>query len=109
MSERESIKKEEQSIVQHIFMASAALVGVCLTAINLVHLRVGSQLETEIDDLLTLDAFMFLLCGALAYTALRKCRSSLTRMKIEKWVDYLFLAALLLMVMICGLITYELM
>ncbi len=107
MSEEKFIEKLEHNIAQYIFMASAALVGVSLTAINLIHLHPEFRMrETLVDDLLTFDAFAFLLSGVSAYISLRSRKSSVRHI-VEKFADYLFLTALGVMTVVCGLVTYE--
>jgi hypothetical protein len=62
----------EEDVCIHIFTASAALVGVCLTVIGL--LRVIAQLKRTGsfgDDLVAFDALLFLLSCGLSYWALR--------------------------------------
>ena len=92
----------------HIFSASAAMVGVCLTVINLF--RISNKLHrlSSIgDDILALDAGAFLVSCILAYLALR-ARDTRRRGVIEQVADWVFLSALGLMAIVCGLIAYEL-
>ena len=63
-------------------------------------------LNTFGDDLLAFDAMLFLGACLLSYWALRT-RGRRRRLKTEKLADIIFLAALSLMVVVCGLITYE--
>ena len=96
----------EEDICIHIFTVSAGMVGVCLTVIGLF--RVIGQLKNVSsigDDLLVIDALAFLLSCILSYYALRRRRRG-RRHLIERIADAVFLAALSLMVVICGLITY---
>jgi hypothetical protein len=104
-TDREVHLEEDVSI--HIFTASAAMVGVCLTVIGL--LRVVLTIRggvTFADDLLALDAFLFLVSCLLSYFALRT-RSVRRMHRVERIADGLFITGLILMVLACGLIVYE--
>ena len=98
----------EEDISIHIFSTSATMVGVCLTVIGLF--KVIFQLKavsTLGDDLLSVDALLFLLACALSYWSLRT-RSKRRRHVAERVADVTFLAALSLMTVICALIAYTL-
>jgi hypothetical protein len=97
----------EEDVCIHIFTASAALVGVCLTVIGL--LRVVGQLQrarTWGDDLVAVNALLFLTACTLSYWALRT-RTRRRRYRVEQLADAVFLAALCLMALICALVAYE--
>src|SRR3954462_14417635 len=96
----------EENICIHIFSVSAGMVGVCLTVIGLV--RVGISLgraDTIADELLALDAVLFLTTSLLSYTALRAPTASKTK-RFERLADWLFILSMTLMVAICAFIAY---
>jgi hypothetical protein len=96
----------EEDISIHIFDTSATMVGVCLTVIGLFRLILQlKSISTWADDLLLIDAMLFLGACGLAYWALRT-RSARRRHFTEKIADVIFLLALTLMTLICALITY---
>lgn len=98
----------EEDISVHIFTTSATMVGVCLTVIGLFKLILQLKfISTWADDLLSIDAILFLSACGLAYWALRT-RSIKRRHLTERIADLIFLAALTLMTVICALITYTL-
>jgi uncharacterized membrane protein len=98
----------EEDVSIHIFDTSATMVGVCLTVIGLFRLMLQlKSISTWADDLLSIDATLFLSACGLAYWALRT-RSLKRRHRTEKIADLIFLGALTLMTAICGLITYTL-
>ena len=99
----------EPDICVHIFTASAALVGVCLTVIGLIRVVIASRpMDTLVDDLLALDAVFFLCSCLLSYWALRT--RTLCRMRrVERFADAVFLLGLSFMVLICGFITYAIL
>jgi len=96
----------ETDICVHILSVSAGMIGVCLTVIGLF--RVITELKNVDsigDNLLAVDALAFLTSFMLSYIALRTRRSK-RNYRLEKIADAIFLTALSLMAVICGLITY---
>ncbi|MEY2528588.1 MAG: hypothetical protein QOJ05_678, partial [Verrucomicrobiota bacterium] len=98
----------EEDICIHIFTVSSAMVGVCLTVIGLVRVVITlGKADTLADDLLATDALLFLISCLLSYAALRS--RGLRRMhRIERAADAIFIVAMLVMVTICGFLTYAL-
>ncbi|PZR76543.1 MAG: hypothetical protein DLM52_05935 [Chthoniobacterales bacterium] len=106
MARSETPRPLEQDISIHIFTVSSAMVGVCLTVIGLIRVVITlRKADTLADDLLAADAVLFLLATLFSYWALRR-RSYRRRPLLEHTADVLFIVALLLMVAICGYITY---
>jgi hypothetical protein len=96
----------EEDISIHIFSVSSAMVGVCLTVIGLIRVVITlGKADTVADDLLAADAFLFLVASLLSYSALRT-RSKRRMHRRERLADAIFIAAMILMVTICGFITY---
>lgn len=107
MSEENLKRSKEEDISIHTFSASAAMVGVCLTVIGLFHISTQLKpIETAGDELLALDAIFFLTSCVLSYLSLRSRKFS-RMFTLERFADYLFLAGLSLMAIICGLVAYE--
>ena len=106
MSQENSDRHLEEDICTHIFTVSSAMVGVCLTVIGLIRVVITlGQIDTIADDLLAADALLFLVACLLSYWALRT--RSLRRMhRVERLADGIFIFAMILMVAICGVITY---
>lgn len=96
----------EENICIHIFSASAAMVGVCLTVIGIIRLVIATKsVSTFADDLLALDALMFLAACLIAYSAMRSGKAR--RMySVERIADYVFISALLVMVVASVVIAY---
>jgi len=106
MSDRNSRNHLEEDISVHLFTVSAAMVGVCLTVIGLIRVVITmGKIDTITDDLLALDALLFVIACLLSYSALRT-RSARRMHRVEKFADVVFIAAMLLMTAICALITY---
>lgn len=103
-----SDERLEENLAVHIFSVSAAMVGVCLTVIGIIRIVIAARsVETLADDVLALDALLFVAACLLAYSAIRS-RSRHRRRRLERVADVLFLVALLLMAAACGLIAYAL-
>lgn len=99
-------KPLEEDISIHIFTVSSAMVGVCLTVIGLIRVVITlRRTDTIADDLLALDAILFVFATLFSYWALRR-RSYLRRPMLERAADGMFILALLLMVAVAGYITY---
>jgi hypothetical protein len=99
----------EADLCLHIFTASAALVGVCLTVIGLIRIVVSTtKVGTIADDLLAADATLFMLSCLLSYWALR-ARSVRRMHRLERTADVMFLIGLLLMTVVCGVVTWAIL
>lgn len=84
---------------------SAAMVGVCLTGIGL--LRVVAAVErtaTLADDLLALDAILFLIATLVSYFALRVPKRL---HRLERIADAAFIVSMTLLTAVCFFITYS--
>ncbi len=96
----------EEDISIHIFTVSAGMVGVCLTVIGLLRVVIAlRKADTVADNLLAIDAILFLLACLSAYWALRS-RGRRRMHVVERFADLVFIAALLLMVAICVFIAF---
>jgi len=97
----------EQDICIHIFTVSSAMVGVCLTVIGLIRVVITlGRADTLADDFLAGDALLFLISCLLSYWALRS-RSVHRMHRMERVADAIFIIAMIGMVIICALITYN--
>lgn len=96
----------EKDICIHIFSVSAGMVGVCLAVIGLLRVVITlRQTDTFADDLLAMDAFLFLLACLSSYSGLRT--PGVNRIhRVERFADITFTLALILMVVVCGFVTY---
>jgi hypothetical protein len=96
----------ERDIAIHIFTASAALVGVCLTVISIVgRITAGTTVHRLEDDLLAVDAMVFLTSCLLSYGALR-VRGKGRMHRLETAADIVFIIGLCGLVLACGLIVW---
>jgi hypothetical protein len=84
------------------------MVGVCLTAISLLRVVIAvAKTSTFADDLLSIDAVLFLVATLTSYFALRV--ASKTRLHhLERLADAAFILAMCLLAITCLFITYAL-
>ena len=102
----ENDSEREENISIHIFSVSAAMVGVCLTVIGLIRVVITlGRGDTIADNLLAIDAILFLTATMLSYTALR-ARTTRKMKHFERIADWVFITAMTLMVTICAFIAY---
>ncbi len=103
-----SAEGAEIQLSGHILSVSAGMVGVCLTVIGLFRVVQSTHnVDSVADDLLAGDALIFLVSCFVAYLALR-ARSQARRSRLERVADTVFLAGLNMMVVVGGLVAYEL-
>jgi hypothetical protein len=97
----------EDDVCIHVFRASANMLGVCLTVIGLLRvLKEPGYLGVLGTTLLVTDATAFLVSCILSYIALRT-RGKRRRYRIERTADVVFLSALSVMLLVCGLVAWE--
>lgn len=108
MNEDRRNESREHELTMHVFSVSAAMVGVCLTAIGILRLVVQqTQAQTLGDDLLAIDSVLYVICCAMAFWSF-KTSDHVTRRRLRLVVDALFLVALAAMSCICAIIAYAL-
>lgn len=91
---------------QMICTISAAMVGVCLTGIGLLHVALSfRRTNTFADDLLSIDAILFLIATLSSYFALR-VDSDVRLHRLERTADVAFIVAMVLLATVCFFITY---
>ena len=95
-----------EDLCVHLFTVSAGMVGVCLTVIGLIRVVITvGKVDTLADDLLAVDALLFVLSCFTAYWALR-ARPKQRMRRLERIADTSFLLAMMLMTIICGYIAF---
>ena len=96
----------DEDICVHIFSTSAAMLGVCMTVVGVLHVMVVMRnVDTIADDLLSIDAMIYLLACLSAYWALRNKRAARHR-RLERTADALFLLGLVISAVSTGIITW---
>mgnify|MGYP001241787524 CR=1 FL=1 len=108
MPEQQQRPYLEEDISVHILSVSAAMVGVCLTVIGVLRVVVTIQkADTVADNLLAVDALLFLTSAMLSYWALRT-RTRRRMHNVERVADAVFMTALALMAAVCVVVAFAL-
>jgi hypothetical protein len=91
----------EIDLTVQIMAVSAALIGVCVTVLSIFRgFQLGDMNALLIDEILAIDAIIFLVCCVGAYVALR-LRKRKRQLMLERAVDILFLIGMALMAFGC--------
>ncbi len=96
----------DEDICVHIFATSAAMLGVCMTVVGVLHVVVVMRnVDTIADDLLSVNAMVYLLACLSAYWAMRTKRKRRNQ-QLEHVADALFLLGLVMSTIATGIITW---
>ncbi|MGH8157773.1 MAG: hypothetical protein ACREPQ_06610 [Rhodanobacter sp.] len=96
----------DENICVHIFTASAAMVGVCLTVVGIIRVVISRHTSDLLaDDLLAVNAMLYLASSLLSYWALRT-RNVTRNYRLERTADIIFLVALTLTAVSAAYITW---
>jgi UDP-N-acetylmuramyl pentapeptide phosphotransferase/UDP-N-acetylglucosamine-1-phosphate transferase len=88
-----------------LFSVSAGMVGVCLTGVGLIGVvKSIRQMETTVDELLTVSALIFLISTALYFVTLRREDQAKWTL-IDHVADAIFFLALTLLLAACVVFT----
>ena len=105
----ESETVNERDTAAHIFTTSSVMLGLCLTIISIMRgPRNHGGLETIVDDILAIDALVFLLACFLSYAALR-VRHLRKIQRVESISDAVFLIGLTGMGVACVLFMWTIL
>jgi hypothetical protein len=94
-------------ICVHIFSVSAVMAGVCMTVIGIFQVGELRRIGSVADNVLAIDALLFLVSCVTSYFAIRTVEQS-RRDHIERIADWLFLLPLSVMAAVCFVVAYEL-
>lgn len=111
--EREPISASEdernERILERLLSAATSMTGICVALLGAVNAFNRQQrTETAIDDVLAMNALLFLVCCYLTVWGLRT-PSRLTTAKLLTAVEYLFLAAMTLLVTTGFFVVYSIL
>lgn len=96
----------DDDICVHIFTSSSVMVGVCLTVVGILRVVITLRSEDLLgDDLLSINAMIYLLSAVLSYWALRT-RSLSRNHRLEYVADGVFIAGMIFTVINTGFITW---
>ncbi|MDT4854650.1 hypothetical protein FQZ97_889650 [compost metagenome] len=99
-------KRLDDDICVHIFAASAAMVGVCITVIGIFQVVVALKREDIVgDDLLAINAVIYLTTAILSYWGLRTRKLNRNHL-LEQISDALFLIGLAFTTVVAVLIAW---
>jgi hypothetical protein len=100
------IERREFELSLAIFSVAAALIGVCLTGIGLLQVLHGlNRISTLGDELLAIDAVLFLVACVMAFLSFRTHHNH-RRMLLRKVSDVVFLVGLGLLAAVSGLLSF---
>jgi multisubunit Na+/H+ antiporter MnhF subunit len=109
MSELSSKDEIETSISVDVFSVSAAMVGVCLTVIQLIQMNADQKAHTVVDEILALDSIVFMIACVVSFLALKSKKHSRIKKILENIGDGCFLLAISTMVVAITLVVYSLL
>ncbi len=90
-----------------VFSVSAAMIGVCLTAIGLVKIVAqASRIESLCDDLIVIDAILFGFAALLAFRGLQRFVRH-QKPRSHELMDGVFFLALALMIVLCAIFAWS--
>lgn len=111
MVQREPISADEaarnERVLERLLSAATSMTGICVGLLGAVNAFSRTQnTETVADDVLALNALMFLVCCYLTVWGLRSSsRQQVAR--LLRSVEYIFLAAMSLLVLIGFFVVYS--
>ena len=111
MANREPISADEaarhERILERLLSAATSMTGICVGLLGAVNAFSRSQnIETVADDVLALNALLFLVCCYLTVWGLRAESRHVTA-RLLRTVEYLFLGSMSLLVLIGFFVVYS--
>ncbi len=101
MNNQKQQNQQREVLSYHILQTGSTMIGVCLTVITLVR-ATNFHLKTYADNILGLDAIVFIMSCFLSYISMRKQNNK----RLELIADNLFLAGMSIMVLVGLLILH---
>ena len=93
-------------ICVHIFSSSSVMVGVCLTVVGILRVVITLKSKDTLgDDLLTINAMVYMVAALLSYWGLRT-RNRKRNHRLEYFADTTFIAGMIFTVVNTGFITW---
>ena len=99
----------QRDIYLHVSEVSVAMIGVCLTGVSILNIEQDiNDVNTYVDDLLAIDAFVFLTAYLLSYWVVRTMTNNNRNMqKIGNIANAIFLIGMIFMAIVCGCIVFQ--
>jgi hypothetical protein len=99
----------DRDIYLHVSEISVAMLGVCLTGVSI--LNVDQDIKdggTNIDDLLAIDSFVFLIAYLLSYWVVRvMTQGDRNVRRVGNIANAIFLLGMIVMAIVCGCIVIK--
>ena len=103
MSDDDATRNHDHRLT--LFSVSAGMVGVCLTGVGLIGVVKGiRQIESVVDEILTVSALLFIVSTALYFFALRRPNQAPWTI-IDIVADVIFFLSLILLLAACVVFT----
>ena len=99
----------QRDIYLHVSEVSVAMIGVCLTGVSILNVEQDiNDVNTYVDDLLAIDAFVFLTAYLISYWVVRvMTKNDRNMQKIGKIANAIFLIGMIFMAIVCGCIVFQ--
>ena len=99
----------QRDIYLHVSEVSVAMIGVCLTGVSILNVDQDiNDVNTYVDDLLAIDAFVFLTAYLLSYWVVRTMTNNNRNVrKIGNIANIIFLIGMIFMAIVCGCIVLQ--
>jgi hypothetical protein len=99
----------DRDIYLHVSEISVAMLGVCLTGVSILNVDQDTKEGgTNIDDLLAIDAFIFLTAYLLSYWVVRvMTKGDRNVRRIGNIANAIFLFGMIVMAIVCGCIVLK--
>ena len=99
----------QRDIYLHVSEVSVAMIGVCLTGVSILNVDQDiNDVNTYVDDLLAIDAFVFLTAYLLSYWVVRTMTNNNRNVrKIGNIANIIFLIGMIFMAIVCGCIVFQ--
>lgn len=102
-------KAEERDIASLILTTSSVMLGLCLTIISIMRASAGFDgVSTMVDDIVAVDALIFLVACFASYAALRSRRFHRMR-RLESFADTVFLIGMVGIGTACALFVWTIL
>ena len=96
----------DEDICVHIFTTSSAMLGVCMTVVGVIRVVTAvRQINTVADEILSINAGVYLCAGLVAYWALRTRKHKPNHL-LERLADGMFLFGLVMSAAATGYIAW---
>jgi magnesium-transporting ATPase (P-type) len=99
----------DRDIYLHVSEVSVAMIGVCLTGVSILNVDEDvNSLNTYLDNLLAIDAFVFLTAYLMSYWVVRvMTRSSRNVRRVGNIANAIFLIGMVFLAIICACVVIQ--